>query len=170
MKPPQTTDELVKLIQEGNDELYCIIDTLDESQIEAARVQGFRSIKDILAHITHWNKQGIKWIDSVYQGEPPEMPVNGETQEAMRDEMALINEAVHRINQDRPLRKVLDEYRETIEIVLDQVRKLEMDHLESVFDFPWASETVTGRTIVMWRHWHLKNHMKHIKTWLDANR
>ena len=50
-----TTEELVSLLNQGNMELFDLIQGLDASQMEAPGVQGFRSVKDILAHITFWN-------------------------------------------------------------------------------------------------------------------
>jgi hypothetical protein len=103
----RTTEELVTLLQEGNKELFDLIEDLDPSQMIASGVQGFRSIKDILAHITYWNKQGIMWLESIYKGETPVMPVKGDTQEAFRGEMAEINVKVHESNRDRTVDEVL---------------------------------------------------------------
>ncbi len=162
-----TTEELVSLLQEGNKELFDLIQDLDASQMKASGVQGYRSIKDILAHITYWNKQGIKWIESVYQGEKPVMLVHGDNLETIKEEMAEINANVHECNRDKTLEDVLDEYNETFERVLDEVKRLETKHFEHGFDFPWVEEPVTGRTIVIWRYWHQQNHTKYIKTWID---
>ena len=135
MSEKKTTEELVTLLQDGNKELYNLIQDLDESQMKASGVQGFRSIKDILAHITHWNKQGIMWLKSIHKGETPDMPMTGDTQEAMREEMAEINTKVHESNRDRTVDEVLEEYKETFALVLDEVNRLEKRHLESVFDY-----------------------------------
>ena len=97
---PETKEELIKLLQEGNDELFQLITGLDESELDMAGAQGFRSVKDILAHITHWNRHGINWIESVYRGEKPVMPMQGVTQEDIREAMAVLNAEVHRVNQD----------------------------------------------------------------------
>jgi hypothetical protein len=167
MELSHTTDELVKILKEGNEELLDLIGSLDEHQMDKVSVHGFRSVKDILAHLTHWNKHGVKWIESVYCGEKPVMPVKGNSQEAIREEMALVNAEVHSINRGRSVSEVLEEYGKTFDQVLDKVSRLEEEHLESLFDYPWANEPVSGRRVVMWRHWHLQNHMKHIKTWLS---
>jgi hypothetical protein len=163
----KTSEELVWLLQEGDDELFELIGGLDESQLDEAGAQGFRSVKDILAHITHWNQHGIKWIESIYLGEKPVLPVGGDSQEAIREEMAVLNAKVHRVNRDRPVGEVVEEYREVFGLLLDQVGRLEEGHLESVFDYPWASGPVSGRTVVMWRYWHQQNHTKYIQEWIN---
>ena len=163
-----TSDELVSLLQEGNKELFDLIQDLTVSQMVTSGAQGFRSIKDILAHITYWNIQGIKWIESVYMSEKPVMLVQGDNIETVRMEMAEINARVHEKYRGKALEDVLEEYKETFERVLDQVRRLEQKHLEQRFVYPWAKEPVTGHTIVMWRYWHQQNHTKHIKTWIEA--
>ena len=167
MSKPRTKEELVTLLQEGNKELFGLIKDLDTSQRTTSGVQGFRSIKDILAHLSYWNKQGIMWLESVYKGETPVMPVKGDTQEAFREEMAEINVKVHESNRDRTVDEVLVEYQKTFGLVLDEVNRLEQRHLECVLYIPWAKEPVTGRTIVMWRFWHQQNHTNHIVTWVE---
>lgn len=168
MSIPETKESLINLLQEGDNEFFELIEGLDESELDMAGAQGFRSVKDIIAHITHWNRHGIQWIKSVFHGEKPVMPFKGHTQEATREEMAVLNSEVHRVNQDRPVGEVLKEYREVFEALLEQVQKLEAKHLDLVFDYPWASEPVSGRSIVMWRYWHQQNHEKHIRAWLES--
>lgn len=165
MSEVKTKEELLKLLEEGNQELITLVKDLDETQLDTPGVQGFRSIKDILAHLTYWNDHGIEWIKSVYKGETPVMPVNGINLGDIRDELAEINAGVHLRNRDRPVEEVLNEYMETFELVIEHVEKLEKRHLELVFDYPWSREPVTGRTVVMWRYWHQQGHTKHIKTW-----
>ena len=165
---PETKEGIIRLLQEGNDELFELISGLDASKLDEAGAQGFRSVKDILAHISHWNRNGIEWIESVYLGEKPVMPVTGDTQEVFREEMAVINAEVHRVNRDRPVGEVVEEYMEVFEQVLDQIGRLEDEHLDFVFDFPWASGPVSGRTVVMWRYWHQQNHTKYIRAWLES--
>lgn len=167
MSEARTTSELVKLLQDQNTELFEMLKGLDESQMELSGVQGFRSIKDILAHITYWNKQGIMWLESVYDAIKPVMPVSGDTQDDIKEGLAVINAEVHERNRERPVREVIEEYKETFADVIYHVRKLETRHLDMVFDYPWASGPVTGRSVVMWRFWHQQNHTKHIKTWLE---
>lgn len=145
----KTTGELVKLLQDGNEKLFSLIAGLEESKMEVSEVQGFRSVKDILAHITHWNRHGIEWLKSVYKGETPVMPVKGDNTDDIRKGMAEINVEVHERNRDRPVWDVLGEYRETFALVIEQVKKLEEIHLDRVFDYPWAREPVSGRTVVM---------------------
>ena len=162
---PQTTDELLKRLQEGNDHLFSLITGLEDSELEAAGVEGLWSVKDLLAHITHWNRHGIEWLDSVRRGETPLMPVKGNNMEEIREEMAKINATVHQENRGRPVSEVLEDYRETFAQVIDRVERLDEEHLDRVFDYPWASEAVTGRTVVMWRVWHQESHTKPILTW-----
>ena len=167
MGEARTTSELVKLLLDQNTELFEMLEGIEESQMELSGVQGFRSIKDILAHITYWNKQGIMWLESVYNSVSPVMPVSGDTQDEIKEGLAIINAEVHEINHERPVREVVEEYKETFTDVVDHVKKLEERHLDMVFDYPWPSRTVTGRSVVMWRYWHQQNHTKHIKTWLE---
>ena len=159
--------ELTSLLIKGNNELFEMITPLKESQLEVSGVQGFRSIKDIIAHLTYWNKYGIKWIEFLYANKKPEMPVNGNTIEEVRKEQAKINEIVHQRNQNRPAKEIVEEYKETFSLLIDSVNRLDEKHLSQVFFYPWTKKPVTGTAIVMWRYWHQQNHTKYIKTWLE---
>jgi len=164
-----SVEELTSLLIKGNNELFEMITPLKESQLEVSGVQGFRSIKDIIAHLTYWNKHGINWIESLNENKKPEMPMNGNNMEEIRKEQVKINENVHQENQHRPVKEILVEYKETFSLLLDSVNRLDEKHLSHVFFYPWSKEPVTGATIVMWRYWHQENHTKYIKTWLENN-
>ncbi|MHA3964117.1 MAG: ClbS/DfsB family four-helix bundle protein [Candidatus Thorarchaeota archaeon SMTZ1-45] len=162
-----TTTELIEILLKAHKKLQNLLKGLNESQMEMSGVQGERSIKDLLAHITAWNKHGILWIESVYRGEKPIMLVKGETMDEIKEEMVILNLEIHHQNRDRPLQEVVEECNETFALVIEHVKKLSKKHLDSVFDYAWAQEPITGQTIVLWRHWHLQSHMKHILAWLE---
>ena len=161
----KTTEEFVEMLQEGNKELLDLIDGLEESQMEIPGVQGDRSIKQLLAHITNWNKHGIKWLASVYKGEKPVMPVKSDNMAEIRVEMAEQNADVDEKALNRPVKEVLEEYKEIIAVVIEHVKRLEKKHLDSAFDYPWSKDPVTGRIVVMWRYWHQQEHTKPIIEW-----
>jgi hypothetical protein len=166
----KTIEEFIEMLQEGNKELFDLLEGIDESQMELPGVQGERSIKLILAHITNWNKHGINWLESVYKGETPVMPVEGDNMDDIRVELAEQNAEVDERARDRPFTEVVKEYKETFAAVIEHVNKLEEKHLESVFDYPWAKDPVTGRTVVLWRYWHQQEHTKAIAEWLKKTR
>ena len=163
-------DGLIEMLQEGNKELIDLIGGLEESKMEISGVQGKRSIKLLLAHITNWNRQGIKWLASVLTGEKPIMPVKGDTMVEIRAGMAEINSDVDEMALNKSVKEVLEEYKETFMGVIEHVKKLENKHLDSTFVYPWSKEPVTGRTVVMWRYWHQQEHTKPIIEWLQAKK
>jgi hypothetical protein len=165
----KTPEEFVEMLQEGNKELFDLLEGLDESQMEVPGVQGERSIKDLLAHITNWNKHGINWLESVYKGETPVMPVKGDNMDEIQVELSEQNAEVHERNRNRPLKEIVKEYKETFALVIEHVNKLEEKHLDSVFNYPWAKNSVSGREVIMWRYWHQQEHTKPIKEWLEKH-
>ena len=166
----KTTEEFVEMLQEGNKELLNLIDGLEESQMEIPGVKGDRSIKQLLAHITYWNKHGITWLASVYKGEKPVMPVKSDNMAERRMEMAKLNAEVDERTLRRSVKEVLEEYKETFAIVIEHVKRLEKKHLDSVFDYLWSKDPVTGRIVVMWRYWHQQEHTKPIIEWLETHK
>ena len=162
----ETVAQLVQMLQTQNEEFLSLIEEMTSEQMEIAGVQGEWSVKDILAHITYWNKQGIRWIESVRKNETPVMPVDGDPDE-IKVGMARINLDVFNTNRDHPLKKIIKEYNETFNLLLKHVKHLEDQQLESTFEYQWAEKPVTGRTVVKWRYWHQLHHMKHIREWLS---
>ena len=77
MVMPETKEGLIGLIRGGNDELFQLIKGLDESMLDVAGVQGFRSVKDILSdtsdygllkHIIMHQKEGSLGFYLVFMG------------------------------------------------------------------------------------------------------
>ena len=163
----KTVQELVEMLQDGYRELFNLLEGLDESQMEIPMVQGDRSVKQLLAHITNWNKHGINWLESVYQDETPIMPVKSDNMDEIRIELAEQNAEVDARTLNRPVREVVEEYKETFAVVIEHVKKLEEKHLDSVFHYPWSKDPMTGRIVVLWRFWHQREHTKPIAEWLE---
>lgn len=155
------------MLQEGYKELFDLIEDLEDSQMEIPGVQGERSIKQLLAHITNWNKHGIDWLESVYKGEKPVMPVKSDTMDEIRVEQAEQNAEVDRIARDRPVKDIVKEYKEAFAMVIECVKMLEKHHLDCVYNYPWSKDPITGRIVVMWRFWHQQEHTKPIAEWLE---
>jgi hypothetical protein len=96
------------------------------------------------------------------------MPVKSDTMDGIRIEMAKQNAVVDEKALKRPVKEVLEEYKKTFANVLEQVRKLEKEHLDRLFKYPWSKDPVTGRIVVMWRYWHQQEHTKPIIEWLKT--
>ena len=144
-----------------------LLSTLTPEEMEVDGVQGSRSVKDIIAHITAWERYGIGWIQSLAQGQRPEMPVPETSMDAVRKKMAVLNAEIHKKNERRPLQEVLDESRRSFELLIGEIATLPEASLDAAFDYKWAEKPVTGRHVIAWRYWHYRAHLKHIRDWIS---
>ena len=136
-------------------------------EIEIEGVQDERCVKDIIAHITAWERHAIGLIQSLAQGKKPEMPVPETSKDVVRNNMAVMNAEIHSTNQNRPLQEILDESRESFDLLVKEIEALPKDSLDATFNYEWAEKPVTGRHVIAWRYWHYRAHLMHIRDWIS---
>jgi hypothetical protein len=68
---------LLGALQEERDLWSAILAQLDDSQISTPGVQDHWSVKDLLMHISVWDRRGTKWIKMAAEGVMPEIPEPG---------------------------------------------------------------------------------------------
>jgi hypothetical protein len=163
----ETKKEMIAQLHADRRQLEEVLSGLTAQEMETEGVQGERSVKDIIAHITAWERYGIGWIQYLAQGKKPEMPVPETSMDLVRRNMAAMNAEIHRKNQNRPLGEVLDESRQSFELLVKEIEALPEESLDVTFNYEWAEEPVSGRRVIAWRYWHYRAHLKHIQDWIS---
>lgn len=81
MPKPKSKAELIEASQKNFQKLTNFIDSLSENERLADFPKGTmnRNIRDVLAHIYHWQLLFLKWYKIGMSGEKPEMPASGHT-------------------------------------------------------------------------------------------
>lgn len=143
-----------------------LLSTLTPEEMEIEAAQGDRSVKDIIAHITAWERYGIVWIQSLAKGQKPEMPVPETSMDAVRQNMAIMNAEIHKKNENRPLQDILEESRYSYKMLVKEIEALPTERLDETFNYEWSEEPVLGRHLIAWRYWHYRAHLKHIQEWI----
>ena len=95
-------------------------------------VQDEWTTKDIMAHITSWERELLRWLDMAAQGLPPDMPLPG----AWSDYVDAFNNQVYVECRDYPLVQVLTDWRQTyqkLQVELEALPEDENDPLWSVW-------------------------------------
>ena len=163
----ETKEEMIAQLHADRRQLEEILSRLTTEEMEIEGVQGERSVKDIIAHITAWERYGIEWIQSVSQGQKPEMPVPETSMDELRKNMAMMNAEIHEKNKNRPLEEILDESRQSFELLVKEIETLSEESLDSIYNYEWAKEPVSGRHVIAWRYWHYRAHLKYIQDWIS---
>ncbi|MFQ5832358.1 MAG: DinB family protein [Candidatus Thorarchaeota archaeon] len=162
--------ELVENLQAERARIEAMLAELTEEQMEIPGVQHDWSVKDIIAHITTWERRGTGWIKSMVDGEDPQVSFKDHAWEEMVAAHDQLNLDIYHQNRDRPLQDILSEFNQSFPLLMDQVRSLTDEDLDKQYSFRWAKDHVSGRQIVAWRFYHYRLHAKHIEAWLDSLR
>jgi hypothetical protein len=79
-----------------------------------------------------------------------------------------LNLETYQKNRERPLRKILQEFKQSFPLLLEQVQVLREDDLGKVFQADWTDcKPATVGEIVSWRYWHYRGHGKFIENWIN---
>lgn len=163
----EAKEEMLAQLHADRRQLEEILNSLSFEDMEIQGVQGNRSVKDIIAHITAWESYGIGWIQSLAQGQKPEMPVPETSMNILKQNMAEINAEIHKKNESRPLQDVLEESRHSFDALVREIERLPEERLDETFNYEWSENPVSGRHVIAWRYWHYQSHLKHIQEWIS---
>lgn len=163
----ETRDEMIAQLHADRSQLEEVLIGLNSEEMEIEGVQGERSVKDIIAHITAWERYGIGWIQALAQGQKPEMPVPETSMAVVRKNMAVMNAEIHKKNENRPLQDLLEESHHSFKVLVKEIETLPEESLDEIFNYEWAEEPVSGRHVIAWRYWHYRAHLKHIQDWIS---
>lgn len=160
MKKP----ELLNWLQEEYRQWEAFLDQIGPGRMEQAGVAGDWSIKDIVAHLTGWNRRLVDRLQAAGRAEPeppPLWPAHLETEDE-------INAWIHESNRGRSMGEVLDETREVLQQLLAVIESLPEDvrieHIEPKFHLVWVGDErfLAGE---FFDHFH-DDHEPDIRAWL----
>lgn len=153
--------ELLSWLQEEYRRLRDFLDQLGPTRIEQPGVAGHWSAKDIVAHLTQWERRNIARIRAALGGEPeppPQWPASLQTDDE-------VNAWIYEHNHGRPLREILDESEQVFQQLLAVVADLPDD---VVIEPAYHVVHLGGRrysTSEMFDHFH-DDHEADMRAWL----
>lgn len=120
--------QLLENIRRERARLDALVASLDDSAAVALALEGGRSVKDVLAHITAWEQRCVSKIHEGNAGDvpAPDAASNGGFTEA---DVHRFNESVFEANRARPLADVRDDARRSYESILAAVDGLSEEEL-----------------------------------------
>jgi uncharacterized protein (TIGR03083 family) len=108
-------DEFVTTLRSQRERLEAALAGLSEAQITRPGANGQWSVKDLIAHLTYWERGMVDILEQIARGEP------------IQDEegtAAAINDRIYVRNRERPLADVMADFRETHRRLLDALQAL----------------------------------------------
>jgi hypothetical protein len=115
--------ELLQWFQGEVQQWNALLDHIGMARMEQSGVNGDWSMKDMIAHLTGWNRKLVAGILALQRGEPeppPPWPDHLDTDDA-------VNVWLYESNRERPLRDVLDESQQVFQQLLTVVEALPED-------------------------------------------
>ena len=153
--------ELLNWLQEEYQGWEAFLAQIGEAHMEQSGVAGDWSMKDMVAHLTGWNRWLVLRLQAAQRGEanpPPPWPTHVQTEED-------INAWIYESNRERSLREVLDEMEEVHQQLLAFIEGLPDDvRIEREWRLVWLGDQrfPAGE---FFDHFH-DDHEPDIRAWL----
>lgn len=142
--------------------------TLSEIPPDRLTVPGVESdwtLKDLMAHISVWERRMTEWLDVTLRDEQPGMLPAGMTW----DDLDRWNEQTYFELRDKPLEEVLTEFTASYEQALAAVQRTPQDALADPDRYPWRKGVPLWEMVAANMHWHYDEHEQSIRTWLEQS-
>jgi hypothetical protein len=153
-----TKSELLAAIRRDRARLDALLASVPRERMTEPTLDGARSVKDVLAHISAWEKICMALVRNKTPVDPPH---SGET----RPSTDLINQRVYEGSRDRPLEDVVADAQRSYADMLALVESLSDDALAALQGAggPPVAELVSGNS-----DHHYREHIAQIERWLGA--
>ena len=152
---------LLDKIRTRHDEFERVLAPLNETQLTTTGVMGGWSIKDILAHITAWQKRTLHRLEAAKRNEKPaHQPVSNE------EEMDRVNAQFYQESKNRPLTEVLSDFRTTHAQMLETVQGMSEEDLFDAQKFAWTEGSPLWQNVAGNTYEHIDEHYGPIQQWL----
>ena len=115
--------ELVSRLKTEREFFVDTISRLSNEQICNVQVIDHWTVKDIIAHVTAWELELLRWLESAERSQSPNIPEPGEWGPFIQE----FNRSGYLMNRDRPLSEVLQDFKEVYERVLSAFQELPED-------------------------------------------
>ncbi|MEX2227037.1 MAG: ClbS/DfsB family four-helix bundle protein [Dehalococcoidia bacterium] len=157
--------ELAEITRSSRGALEAELAQLSDEQMLTPGVVDDWSVKDVLAHISAWERMFIDWIDALMRGDKPDRP------EFFTDEWTdKVNARVYWAHRTDSLEVVLAEFHAMHEVMMEFIEGLSEEDLFDHARFPWAN----GREMAPWLRAnadeHYDEHREQLEAWRRAQR
>ena len=158
--------QLLNWLQEEYRQWEGLLDQIGTARMEQPGVNGDWSMKDIVAHLTGWNRRLVAHIGAAARGEP-EPPTPWPAHLQTDDE---INAWIHASYRGRSLREVIDESRQVFQEILTVVEgfpddvRIEVVQHDRAYYLVWLGEE-RYQPGEFFDHFH-DDHEPDVRAWL----
>jgi hypothetical protein len=126
-------------------------------------VTGNWSVKDVVAHLTAWERRPVAWLTAVRQSATPEpapWPPN------LSEEQT--NAWIYEANRGRSLREILDESGQVHEQCMKQLLVISEEELNVSGRYSWLNGSTLAESILGNTYEHYQEHSQMLRMWLES--
>lgn len=162
---PKSKPEMVEMIELERRSLEAVIANLTEAQMLQPGIEGNRTVKDLVAHITDWEQRMIRWVNESFAGLVPQRPAPGMTW----DDLDRLNEQIYLANKDKPLAEVMSASSSSYAQALEAIRGMTDVDLFDGARFAWRDGDPLWHMVAANTWWHYREHREQIEGWAAHN-
>lgn len=149
--------ELLTALDDARTRLDTALSGLDETQLQMPGAIGDWTVKDVLTHLTAWEAELVTGLARLRRGQSP-----GKTNYTQAEILAQ-NAKWHAENKDRPLDRVLADWRGARRQLVRQIEALSEADLNA--PRAWLKEHTIVDWVVSWIIEHEIEHAGHLAEW-----
>jgi len=153
-----TKPELLAQICSERKRLEEVLAALTPDQMLQPGACGEWTVKDVLAHISAWERRMLSWTGSHLRGEPPAVPLPWDVERMNAETYAQV--------KDKSLAEVLEEFRQSYRASLALAESLSEGQLQTTYTDTWPMCPL-WMGVAANTNWHYKEHRETILTWLN---
>lgn len=162
LEEPSSKTELLELIAVERKSLEEVFASLDASRLVTPELEGGRSVKDILAHLTGWEQKMLQWVEDSYAGRHPDRPAPNEDWPDLNQ----VNEEIFRDRHGQPLPRILEEAAASHRQVLARLEAMTDADLFDRDRFAWRKGDPMWHLVAANTYLHYQEHRKQIEAWI----
>jgi hypothetical protein len=161
MNNKRTKGELLEEIRTEWELLEALLLEVDEGQMLDTSAQDGWSVKDILAHITYWERLALDRLYAARDGRKMQIELVGSW------DVDQLNAQTYATNKDRPLDEVLAQAQEVHNELTDGLEASAAAFIEGPLPFDWAEGTPVWKFVEENTSEHYKEHRETLEKWIE---
>lgn len=146
MPRPKTKEDLIAQSQSNYKKLLDYVNSFEQQEQLAEFPVGTlnRNIRDVLAHLHHWNLMMLQWYTVGMNGEKPAMPAQGYTWKTLPD----LNRKIQEMYSNADLEEIKSELEHSFEKLQAIIARHSDEELFTKKRYKWTGSTSLGAYLI----------------------
>ena len=151
---------VIDRIAQERAEFISVLKQVSDSDYEVNGIIDDWSVKDLLGHLTAWEKQMVDWVEMARRGEKPDMPAPGNWDEYIQT----FNQANYLAKREFPLAVILQEFDQVYASLLQALGGMPEDDAHPYWRVWWGGKPSWGFADTFAHHY--AEHGEQLAAWL----